>query len=639
MKLCFCGDVTNCMEGIEILSKDFDFIPSFCDCNCDATSCDVSVNVRQVKGSDIYVSKKGSDATIQYSEKIHFFRALGVLLEQLKKGSDSFEITEEPQFTMNGPMFDVSQGNAVINVKSVKDFLKRMAIMGLNMLMLYCEDSYEVKEQPYFGYMRGKYSYDDMKECDDFADLFGIEMIPCIQTLAHLYEVLKWSVYYDTRDDQETLLVGSEKTYQIVEEYIRAASAPFRTKRIHIGMDEAWHLGMGQYFIKNGYKKKFDIMNDHMERVLEIVKKYDLVPMFWSDMYFRAASKHGDYYDLKGDFTQELVDTVPKGAQLVYWDYYHDDEEFYHEMIKRHRMFGSDPIFAGGIWTWTGYGANWGKTFNTTNPALTACKKEGIKEVFVTIWGDNGTESDVFTNLLGLQLYAEHGYAKELDEEKLKERFEFCTGCNYDDFINIKYLKEVPGVPQDNPNEANPCKYLMWQDILTGLADYNIKGLPLQEHYENLTLKLKDAISRNGDYSHIFELLYNVSNVLSIKAEAGLRITKAYKDGNKEELKRYVEVLLPELKDRVSDLRNVHKKVWFENNKALGWDILDMRYGSLLIRTQSAIEQIDDYLNGRVERIEELEQERLSFTGREGIITYGNFYGSIVSPSRIAPRG
>jgi hypothetical protein len=360
--------------------------------------------------------------------------------------------------------------------------------------------------------------------------------------------------------------------------------------------------------------------------------------MYWSDMYFRAASKRGDYYDLGGELTQELVDTVPKGAQLVYWDYYHDNEEFYYEMIKRHRMFGSDPIFAGGIWTWTGYTANWGKTFNNTNPALSACKKEGIKEVFVTIWGDNGTEGDVFMNLLGLQLYAEHGYAKELDLQKLKERFEFCTGCNYDDFISIKYLDEVPGVEKDNPRECNPSKYLMWQDILTGLIDYHIKGLPLQEHYEKMTAVLDAARSRNGEYNHIFELLYDVSNVLAIKAEAGVRITKAYREGDKETLRKYAEELLPELKKRVIVLRKTHKKVWFANNKPLGWDVLDMRYGSLLVRIESAIEQIGDYLNGTLDRLEELEQERLPFKPTEGLISYANFYDAVVSPSRIAPR-
>lgn len=629
MKLNFQGDMHDFVKGLDILSTDFGY---------ELDSDGLKVQVENKSGCAIYIAKKGNQATIQYSEKIHFFRALGLLLEALKE-KEEFEIIEECQFTTNGVMFDISQGNAVMRVDTIKDFIKRMAVMGLNMLMMYAEDSYEVKEEPYFGYMRGKYTCEELKECDEFADTFGIEMIPCIQTLAHLPDVLKWPVYSDMQDDGETLLVGNEKVYEFIDHIISAASAPFRSKRIHIGMDEAWHLGLGAYLHQNGLKRKFDIMNEHLARVLEIVKKYDLQPMFWSDMYFRAASKSGDYYDQSADIPQEVIDAVPKGAQLVYWDYYHDNEEYYRNFIQRHRKFGSEPIFAGGIWTWIGFNANWGKTFRTTNPALNACKKEGIKEVFVTIWGDNGTESNVYSNLLGLQLFAEHGYSNELDMEKLKKRFEFCTGCRYDDFIAIKYLDEVPGTDEDNMETFNPCKYLMWQDILTGLFDKNIEGLPLNAHYENLTKTFETSITRNGQYGFLFEFLAKISHVLALKSEMGIKITQAYRNGERAILKNVIEKELPELEKRVKELRGCHKEQWFVINKALGWDIMDMRYGALLIRIQTAMEEIKDYLDGKLKCLEELEEERLSFSGEAGLVKYANFYDRIVSPSRIAAHG
>ena len=84
MKLCFFGDVKDCIQGIEILSKDFDFIPVFCDDTC-CCSDGFLVKVQKVQGGDVMVSKKGSDITLRYSERIHFFRALGLLLEQLKR--------------------------------------------------------------------------------------------------------------------------------------------------------------------------------------------------------------------------------------------------------------------------------------------------------------------------------------------------------------------------------------------------------------------------------------------------------------------------------------------------------------------------------------------------------------------------
>lgn len=75
-----------------------------------------------------------------------------------------------------------------------------MAVMGLNLLMMYTEDTFEVPEYPYFGYMRGRYSYDEMHSCNDYADIFGIEMMPCIQTLGHLTKALKWDYGLNIKD-------------------------------------------------------------------------------------------------------------------------------------------------------------------------------------------------------------------------------------------------------------------------------------------------------------------------------------------------------------------------------------------------------------------------------------------------------
>jgi len=236
-------------------------------------------------------------------------------------------------------------------------------------------------------------------------------------------------------------------------------------------------------------------------------------------------------------------------------------------------------------------------------------------------------------------LFAEHGYAKELEIDKLKRRFEFCTGCNYDDFISIKSLDEVPGTDMDNMETYNPSKFLMWQDLLTGLFDKNIEGLPLNAHYEKLATNFKNSVSRNGYFGFMFEFLEKVSNVLALKSEMGIRITQNYRNGDKVGLKNLVEQELPELERRVRALRSCHKEQWFIINKALGWDIMDMRYGSLLIRIQSAMEEIQDYLEGKLSCLEELEEKRLSYSGEPGLVKYANFYDKIVSASRIAPRG
>lgn len=581
------------------------------------------------------VRKKGQAAEIRYARPIHFYRALGLLVQELRKGSGDFELKEIPQFTMNGPMFDVSQGNAVMKVDVVKAFLRKMAIMGLDMIMLYTEDSYDVKEQPYFGYMRGRYSQEEIAEMDRYAWQLGIEMIPCIQTLSHLRDVLKWDAFAEIRDDDETMLVGEPRTYEFIEQMIEAAMKPVRTKRIHIGMDEAWKLGLGEYLVRNGYRSKFDIMNEHLHKVLEITQRLGLAPMMWSDMYFRAGSRTGAYYDLECEIPESVIEALPKDVQFVYWDYYHYDEAFYTEWILRHKAFGSTPVFAGGIWNWKGFVLNYGATFVSMNAALATCKREGVTEIIATLWGDDGTECDWFSSLLGLQLFAEHGYAEQLDEAKLRERFAFCTGGSYDDFMDIKWIDETPGIGPDNRETYNPSRYLLWQNVLLGQFDRNIEGLPLNEHYGKLAEKMKAAAGRNGEYGFVFELLAKLCSVLSVKAELGRRITDAYRSGDRVELAAIKDSVLPEVSGRIRDLRAYHRERWYASNKPFGWEATDLRYGALLMSLDTAEMRLNDYLSGTVERLEELEEERLPFQGKDGLVDC-YFYKYMPSASRIA---
>ena len=54
-------------------------------------------------------------------------------------------------------MLDCSR-NAVFTVEKVKSFIRIMAKLGMNTLMLYTEETYTVPDEPYFGAYRGRYS-------------------------------------------------------------------------------------------------------------------------------------------------------------------------------------------------------------------------------------------------------------------------------------------------------------------------------------------------------------------------------------------------------------------------------------------------------------------------------------------------
>ena len=86
---------------------------------------------------------------------------------------------------------DVSRG-AVLKPEKIKEMIDHLSKMGYNALMLYSEDLYEMPEYPMFGYMRGIYSKETLKDLVSYAKWRGITMIPCIETLAHVEHIFRW---------------------------------------------------------------------------------------------------------------------------------------------------------------------------------------------------------------------------------------------------------------------------------------------------------------------------------------------------------------------------------------------------------------------------------------------------------------
>lgn len=613
------------LEGLHILQEELGFTLS---------SDGIGLEVIQKPGN-LVASLENGHGVIHYDQPVHLYRALGLFLEHVR-ATEAFHVEETPQFQTTGAMVDVSR-NAVLSVEGVKKLIRTMAVMGLNQLMLYTEDTYEIKERPYFGYLRGRYTFEEMKACDDYAAMFGIEMVACIQTLGHLRQALQWQHTDAYKDTEDILLIGSEETYRFIDEMVRAATAPLRSKRIHIGMDEAHTLGLGNYLKKNGYRPRFELMNEHLRRVIEITARYDLKPMIWSDMYFRLGSQEGDYYDTNSVVPEHVISDMPKNVQYVYWDYYHSDPEFYRDYIHKHQQFGSSPVFAGGAWTWNGIIPNHGKAFRTTDAALSVCKEEGVSEVVVTMWGDNGNEGNVFSGLPTLQLYAEHAYAKEFDEQKLKQRFHTCTGGNFDHFIQAKYIDELPGTPEDNLAEANPSRYLLWQDLMLGLFDQHVQGRDLPRHYEAMAAQMQTYAEDNPRWSMLFSVYGKLCAALALKTEMGIRIQASYDHHDRNGLRRIAEEELTELAARVKTLHEAHRAQWDATHKIFGWEIIDLRYGGLLARIASAQQRILAYASGEMDRLEELESAKLHFDGgaswSDEQLGFCNLYHRMISTS------
>ena len=484
-----------------------------------------------------------------------------------------------------------------------------MALMGLDTLMLYTEDTYEVPEYPYFGYMRGRYSQAEIREMDEYAAQFGIELIPCIQTLGHLERIFRWPCFSEINDCTNILLCDEEKTYDFIEAMIRACRNSFRTNRIHIGMDEAHMMGLGKHLDRFGYERRDVIFCRHLQKVTEICKKYDFKPMIWSDMFFRLAFE-GSYYAFDKDIDPEIIKLVPEDVELVYWDYYHESQEDYASMIASHQKFNNRTVFAGGAWRWLGHGPAIKKSLFVSRAALNACIEKGVEDVFCTAWGDNGNEASFWVVLPVLQQYAEFSYQGDLSDEELAKRMFTCTGESFDDIL----LTDLTNWVDRNHHigsGGNPSKYLLYMDILGGIAErHTHEDYP--EKYEHAAQKLFEARDRSPSMGYVYDLLAKLSKVLAIKSRVGVDAQKAYKTGDRETLRKIADQVLPQLLIYFEEFHKSMFVQWMTECKANGYEVLDLRIGGLESRTRTCIQRIRMYLDGQIDRIEELDEDRLT---------------------------
>lgn len=591
---------------------------------------------------------KGGEAVLTAGHKTFFFRALMRLVRELEQNgaAQDFSWEETVFLDRNGTMLDCSR-NSVLTVETIKKYIRMQASVGMNTLMLYTEDTYEVPEYPYFGYMRGRYTKEELREMADYAELFGIEMIPCIQALAHLKNTLRWAAMAGMQDMDDILMVGDEKVYDFVKACIKNATEPFHTKRVHLGMDEAWALGLGKYLHKNGYHDKSEIMAAHLERVNQICTELGLEPMIWSDMYLRMVSEHNDYYDIPLDADLSGAVKPPKGVTLVYWDYYHEDEEFYTEYLRMHRQLSEQVIFAGGGWVWNGVSPNLELAKNTTEPAMKACKKAGVREAVCTMWQDNGAETPMLSGLPSILRFAEHGFAEEVSEEMIDAQLEFLTGCSAEAFNLLGTLDHVnPSCTYDNPS-----KFLLYQDVLTGLFDAQTKGWDADAYYAKLRDRLtgicesrrKLGAGRKADETvhvsacQMLEMYGALADALSVKADLGKKIYEAYHADHREELRRLAQEDIFLCMEKIEAYRALREKVWDDESKIFGWEVIDIRFGGLFARLRSAQKRLNAYLDGALERIPELEEDRLLFQpaaeGKEPGLLNCNQWTQIVSAS------
>lgn len=557
------------------------------------------------------VRRRTGTARIQYASPALAARALGCLWAGVCRTDRWYE--EKTPLRTLGFMPDCSR-NLVITVPHFKKWLRRCALLGYNQAMLYTEDTYDLPGEPCFGYMRGAYTETELREIDDYAAGLGIEMVGCIQTLGHLGHLLRWPPYARIADGKGgTLLTLEKETYVLIDKMLAHWAKVFRSRRIHLGMDEAVDIGKGRGSDRFGpTRPAAELFFDHLNKVAALSEKHGLQPMIWSDLVFWVDTPHRGFAEAYHDLhisarsARKIRDRLPKHLELVYWDYsgdaeQPDDPKPYVKRIEKHRAVGHEPIMASGCWAW---GKFWHDAPNLTEPRVAACVKAcrqtGVKDLLMTLWtGYGGLDFD--SVWAGLAYSAEHAFSESPSKRLLEKRYRAIFGADYQ-----ASAAGALDIWWDDPRGIGAAN-IFWDDPLQGIL---LRSFPLrtlrrmERHYQ----RKADQLSRWRGETAAGDMDYvrHVAELLALKVGLSHRFQTAYKRKSRKELMAVLKEL-PAVRKSLDTVRTSFRAMWLRQFKPFGMEVVQMRMGGLAARFEELETRLRDYLDGAVDTIAEME--------------------------------
>lgn len=564
------------------------------------------------------VSLSDGTAIVGAENESSMCRALCEMAKAVSEGKKEIHIEKKPHFEWCGVMLDLSR-DVALKKEKIKKYIDMIACLGINMLMLYTEDLYEMEGYPFFGYKRGRYSVEDLREIDDYAYYFGIELIPCIQTLGHLESYLCWPEAGKFKDTRWSILPGDKESLKFVEDMFKTCRKAFRSNNIHIGMDEAVWAGTGGYFKKHQGEviDQYELLFDHLNKVCDLCKKYDYAPIIWSDLFF-VDRESGATYTENSNIPDKFKDKIPENVRFMYWEYHGKEKGIYRAVLQRHKESDQPVAFAGAGWSFESFTPNTAYAFKTNIPALDACLETGCDMILNTLWG-NGSETSYFTCFPSNALYGEYMWSgAEASEEAAWEMSEFLTKTPK----KLYDLADVLHFGLDGDRRLG--RKLLRGDVFetvraqdTGFLFDNLPeevfkdGEPMNKMFKAAD-EIEEYVAENGDLLECFKIAAAAIRTCAYKAYIHTNIFKAYKEEDKNELLKIKDEILPACRESYKKLYKLFQNQYTRDNKPFGWEWHCQRVGYQIARIDYAKDMLDKYLSGEIPEIEELEAEQLN---------------------------
>lgn len=214
-------------------------------------------------------------------------------------------IRDWPDLEIRAMMDDISRG-PVPTKAYMRQQIKRMSEMKINMLTYYTEHVVKTKSHPAFAPEGGSLDIEEWAELADYAKKYHIDLVGNFQSFGHFSEILKHPEYAHLGESGMLLSPAFEESYELLEDIYSEMIPAFHSDYFHINSDETFDLGTGASKAMVDSLGKAVVYANHIKRLHKIVTGLGKKVFMWGDIVLE---------------NPEILDMLPKDIIQVTWGY------------------------------------------------------------------------------------------------------------------------------------------------------------------------------------------------------------------------------------------------------------------------------------------------------------------------------
>jgi hypothetical protein len=344
--------------------------------------------------------------------------------------------------------------------------------------------------------------------------------------------------------------------------------------------------------------------------VLGIAEKYGFTCEMWSDMFIHHVLTDEFLAQPKEVVREAVKDLMPQNVSISHWAYGMLEKEKLAGALNNHFKLTDNVTFTGALWKWIGFTPDNAFSIKATAQNMKTALDCGVRTFNLGLWADWGGEASWFSILPSLFFISEFAHGKATSIEDVdKEKFKLLTGVDFDTFMLVDKGNKPHFDDRYDGKVNSKCVFYLYNDLLYDTFGNDFLSENTGEDYAKSAELLLQA--DGGEFTYVLQNIGKLCHVLALKAELGKNLKKAYDEGNKEEIKRIADEIIPETITRVRAFFASLDAQWRKENKPFGFETQCQRFGGLIHRLEYVQGRLKAYVEGKVERIPELEEKRL----------------------------